>query len=79
VRAVLFGLLMLVGAPALAQSPPLPTREPPPGQLKSGESVLVDDHTCPAGQVKQVTSGDNLGRGSTASRAKRTYACVARP
>lgn len=31
--------------------------EPPKGGLKTGQRVLVDDGSCPAGQVKQVTGG----------------------
>ncbi|QFY63020.1 hypothetical protein FZ934_22105 (plasmid) [Rhizobium grahamii] len=29
--------------------------EPPKGTLATGQKVLVDDGSCPAGQVKQVT------------------------
>lgn len=33
--------------------------EPGPGTLSSGVKILVDDGTCPAGQIKQVTGGNN--------------------
>ncbi len=33
--------------------------EPPKGGLKTGQKVLVDDGSCPAGQVKQVTGGSS--------------------
>lgn len=29
--------------------------EPPKGSLATGQKVLVDDGSCPPGQVKQVT------------------------
>jgi hypothetical protein len=32
--------------------------------LHPGEIVLVDDHTCPAGQIKQVTGGSNRKYGT---------------
>jgi hypothetical protein len=34
--------------------------EPPRGQLKHGQRVLVDDGSCPAGQIKEVIGGSNL-------------------
>jgi hypothetical protein len=33
-------------------------QEPPIGQLPQGAKVLVDDRTCPAGQIKQVIGGN---------------------
>jgi hypothetical protein len=46
--------------------------EPPPGSIRAGRSVLVDDGSCPAGQLKLVT----FGREADGSRRKRT--CVER-
>ena len=34
--------------------------EPPAGQLRAGQRVLVDDGSCPAGQIKEVVGGSNL-------------------
>jgi len=31
--------------------------EPPPGQLQTGQVVLVDDGSCPQGQIKRVVGG----------------------
>ena len=31
--------------------------EPADGNLPTGKRVLVDDGTCPAGQIKEVTGG----------------------
>ena len=33
--------------------------EPGVGMLHPGETVLVDDRTCPAGQIKQVIGASN--------------------
>ncbi len=48
------------------------TSEPGGGYLANGQSVLVDDKRCPAGQVSKVTGPANL-------TASRTYACVSKP
>ncbi len=48
------------------------TKEPGGGYLAKGESVLVDDGRCPAGQVSRVTGPASL-------TAQRTYACVTKP
>jgi hypothetical protein len=38
-------------------------QEPPAGSLSSGQTVLVDDGSCPAGQIKQITGGgSNAGQ-----------------
>ncbi len=45
----------------LALQRPIPrpsAMEPAAGTIATGISVLVDDGTCPAGQIKQVTGGD---------------------
>jgi aspartyl protease family protein len=34
------------------------THEPPADALRTGQTVLVDDGSCPAGQIKQVIGGD---------------------
>ncbi|WP_342453386.1 DUF6719 family protein [Tianweitania sediminis] len=47
------------------------TKEPAAGTLATGVKVLVDDGSCPQGQVKQVT-------GSTPG-VPRKKECVARP
>ncbi len=46
--------------------------EPGGGYLGKGDSVLVDDKRCPAGQVSKVTGPASLTSG-------RTYACVPKP
>jgi hypothetical protein len=46
-------LLLVAGA---AQSQVL-KNEPTMGNFPTGKRVLVDDGTCPAGQIKEVTGG----------------------
>ena len=50
----------------------MPTKEPGPGYIANGESVLVNDGRCPAGQVSKITGPKTL-------TAERTYACVPKP
>jgi len=47
--------------------------EPPIGQLPTGATVLVDDGTCPTGQLKQIIGG-NVTTGQPRLRS-----CVPRP
>jgi hypothetical protein len=70
--------LALIAAVALVASAGAQQRriilkhEPLPGSVRSGRTVLVDDGSCPAGQLKQVT----FGRQPDGSRRKRV--CVDR-
>ena len=65
---LLFGLA--AAAPAAAQQI---GREQDIGELRLGQRVLVDDGTCPAGQVKEV-----MGAQMTPSGIARTRKCVPR-
>lgn len=51
--------------------------EPPMGQLKEGQRVLVDDGSCGAGQIREVTGGNHTKVGGTANTI-RQYRCVPR-
>ena len=51
-------------------------REPPAGALRSGERVLVDDRSCPKGQIKEVIGGRDLGGSSAGQRRQRR--CISR-
>jgi hypothetical protein len=52
-------------------------REPPMGALQEGQIVLVDDGTCPSGQIKRVVGGNHVKVGGT-KHIVRTHSCVAR-
>jgi hypothetical protein len=43
------------------------SREPPSGALSPGTRVLVDDGTCPTGQIKEVIGGNDT-RGTRRKR-----------
>ena len=60
-------------APQPAFTRELLKHEPEAGKLPTGASVLVDDGTCPPGQIKQLIGG------SITAGIPRTRACVARP
>jgi uncharacterized protein DUF6719 len=52
-------------------------REPGAGALRCNQVVLVDDRSCPKGQIKQVTGGCNMGGANTAG-PPRVRRCVPR-
>ena len=64
--------LWLLAAPALAQQMPV-SREDNIGDLRLGQRILVDDGSCPAGQIKEV-----LGSQMTTSGVLRTRKCIPR-
>ena len=43
---------------ARADGPPPSPMEPQRGSLYSGQSVRVDDGTCPVGKIKKITEGN---------------------
>lgn len=69
---IALGLALTAAGGAAAQT--IMKHEPPPGALKRGTVILVDDGSCPAGQIKEVTAGAGQGAGST----PRTRRCVKR-
>jgi hypothetical protein len=70
-RLVLWSaVLAIVTTPALAQK--VLKAEPPEGALATGKRVLVDDGSCPSGQILQVIGGDKV------KRIARQRLCVAR-
>ncbi len=50
-------VVLIVSTAAEADPRPSPM-EPPEGTMQPGQSVLVDDGTCPTGQIKKVISGN---------------------
>ena len=81
----IFKMFFLVGAFACAfsvgaMSVEILKKEPGRGQLKAGNSVFVDDGSCPAGQVAQISAGAGAGDSGNAHKAApRTRRCVPRP
>ena len=72
VSRIIFSVLLLIGfaAPALAQQV---AREQDIADLRLGQRVMVDDGSCPAGQIKEVT-----GVKLTTSGVARARKCVPR-
>ncbi len=62
--------LWLLASPAAAQQF---SREQDIGELRLGQRVLVDDGSCPAGQIKEIS-----GAQMTTSGVLRTRKCVPR-
>ena len=52
-------------------------QEPPMGAMREGQVLLVDDGSCPAGQIKRVVGGNHTKVGGT-KQIVRTSSCVAR-
>jgi hypothetical protein len=52
-------------------------REPAMGALKEGQRVLVDDGTCPKGQIKEVIGGNHTSVGGN-KQLVRQRRCVPR-
>ncbi|MEL6235494.1 MAG: DUF6719 family protein [Pseudomonadota bacterium] len=67
--ALLAGACLAIAACA----PTILTEDPKPGEIPHNETVLVDDGSCPPGQVKELTGGNqNLD-------IPRKERCVPRP
>jgi hypothetical protein len=68
--------MVLAAAAALWASAALATtivkQEPPEGGLRYGQRLLVDDGSCPAGQIKELVGG------KSSSGVKRLRRCIHR-
>jgi hypothetical protein len=54
-------------------------QEPAEGTLKPGKRVLVDDGTCPPGQIKEVIGGGNRNKADQQIAGKiRQVSCIPR-
>jgi len=70
--ATTLGLMVLLPCAAWAAIEVL-KEEPPKNSLPRGKVVYVDDGTCPAGEIKEITGG------SQAKDIPRKVQCVKRP
>lgn len=71
--------ILLTGFLMVADPPPILTEAPGRGALREGQRVLVDDRTCPAGQVREIIGGSNTGQRGGGSAAPRQSRCIPRP
>jgi len=68
-RTAAIALLAILGMAGAAAAQAVVKREPPSGALKRGSVVLVDDGSCPAGQIKEVSA-------AAGTEARRSRRCV---
>jgi hypothetical protein len=75
----MLALSMALAGASLAQT--LLQQEPGPSMLRPGETVLVDDHSCAKGQIKEVTGGNNRKYDKDVEKpgTPRLRHCVPRP
>jgi uncharacterized protein DUF6719 len=66
------GLILLLATPVLAQQVQV-SREQDIVDLRLGQRILVDDGSCPAGQIKEVS-----GAKMTATGVSRSSKCIPR-
>ena len=71
---LLISAVLTLVTPAVAQ---VLKTEPRMGALREGQVVLVDDGTCPAGQIKQVIGGNHVEVGGF-KQVKRQRRCIPR-
>jgi len=71
------GLLVVISASQSARAQMVVKEEPPMGKMQEGEVLLVDDGSCPAGQIKRVVGGNHVLVGGT-KHIVRTRSCVRR-
>ena len=76
VRCVSFVAAALLSTTLQAQT--ILKRDPPASTLRSGQVVLVDDGSCPKGQIKELTGGSNRTYMTNAIRRgfRRTHRCI---
>jgi len=78
-RAVAFALILCAtaGIAATVAFAEVVRREPAMGALKLGQRVLVDESSCPKGQIKEVIGDDRVKVGGT-QRIERQKRCIPR-
>lgn len=80
-RPAYLWLPLLCVCAACATGPKILAADPPNGSLFPGEIALVDDGSCPAGQIKQLVGGSNRAYGTdiTKNGVTRQKSCIPRP
>ena len=70
-------VLLVIGVINASHAASVLKSEPPMGALKENEAVLVDDGSCPAGQIKRVVGGNHVKVGGN-KQIVGTRECVPR-
>jgi hypothetical protein len=75
-----FAVLMIAGEAMIAGASAAPRLPTEPAEIGPGQKVLVDDGTCPGGQIKELTGGFPLDRKTGAEKAGggHTRRCIKR-
>src|SRR5258708_6498854 len=77
-RAAIAALLIVSQVTlAFAAADVIVKKEPPLGKMTLGQRLLVDDGSCPAGQIREVIGGDHVKVGGTKA-IERTWKCIPR-
>jgi hypothetical protein len=69
--------LVVLGVVSSSFATTIVKQEPAMGAMREGQVVLVDDGSCPAGQIKRVVGGNHTKVGGT-KQIVRTSSCVPR-
>ncbi len=77
INRMLFAVVLAAGVSAAATTSfaQVLKREPPMGALKERQRVLVDDGSCPAGQIKEVIGGNHVKAGGH-KQIERSRRCI---
>jgi hypothetical protein len=75
-KSYAISVLMLALSASVASAEIL-KKEPKMGALQEGQTVLVDDGSCPKGQIKRVVGGNHRKVGGT-KQNERSRTCVPR-
>ena len=76
-QRVSLAALALTATAGAALGQPVLRSEPPMGALRQGQRVLVDDGSCPKGQIQEVIGGNHVEAGGKL-RIRRIRRCIAR-
>lgn len=74
-RTVLFAALFVASAQVMSAMGETVKREPAMGKMKEGERLLVDDGSCPPGQIKEVIGGNHVKVGGY-KQTERVRRCI---
>ena len=77
VPRLVLAFLIVVATPASQGLAQTLKKEPAMGALREGQRVLVDDGSCPKGQIKEVIGGNHVKVGGT-KQTERQRRCIAR-
>jgi hypothetical protein len=77
VLTALFVCGVAVAIPMERAAAQIVKKEPAMGAMKEGERVLVDDGSCPKGQIKEVIGGNHTKVGGK-KQIERRRRCIAR-